>query len=61
MYRKDRGFSQMKLAELSGLHPQTIRGIEQNKAYDRVALKTAYKLANALDCYIEDLIEEFNE
>ena len=46
-YRKIKGVSQEKLAELSGLHRTYIAGIES--AYRNVSLRNIERIATALD------------
>lgn len=53
--RLSKGLSQNRLAELSGVHQQTISLIEKGKPIQN--LRQAQKLANALNCNPSDLIE----
>ena len=53
--RKIKGFSQEKLAELSGLHRTYIASIEINRR--NVSLKNVEKIAIALDMKATDLLE----
>lgn len=53
--RLERGFSQRRLEELSGVHQQTISRIE--KGMPLTKLPTADKLAKALGCLASDIID----
>lgn len=53
--RLDRGLSQRRLEELSGVHQQTISRIE--KGMPLTKLTTANKLAKALDCLVSEIID----
>lgn len=57
-YRIKKGLSQTELAELSGVNLRNIRAIEKdiNKIHKLQALNL-YKIANALDCNMEELLE----
>ena len=52
--RKEKGYSQSKLAELAGVSTNTIAKLEIN--YTTVALKTILSIANVLDVDINFLI-----
>lgn len=56
-YRIQQGYSQEKLAELSGLHRTYIGGIE-SKSGRNVALNNIEKIANALEISPEKLLME---
>lgn len=57
-YRIARGLSQRQLSELAGVNLQMIRKYEQGvKDINKVQLQTACKLAQALGCSAEDLLE----
>ena len=56
--RENRDFSQAKLAEASGVSIRMIQYYEQGfKDINTAQAITVYKLAEALDCGMEDLIE----
>jgi transcriptional regulator with XRE-family HTH domain len=53
------GLSQSKLAESSGVSVRMIQHYEQGvKDINAAAALTVYKLAQALDCTVEDLLEK---
>jgi transcriptional regulator with XRE-family HTH domain len=54
--RKDRGWSQPKLAEETGIAVATIREWEQRRRNPSVPL--IRKLADALECTVEDLLDD---
>lgn len=57
--RKGRNMTQVQLAESSGVNLRTLQDYEQgSKDINKVAGITLYKLAQALECKIEDLLEE---
>lgn len=57
--RTNRGLSQGKLSELSGVNYQMIQKYEQGvKDINKAQGLTLQALATALDCKIEDLLEE---
>ena len=57
--RNERGLSQGKLSELSGVNYQMIQKYEQGvKDINKAQGLTLQALATALDCKIEDLLEE---
>ena len=56
--REANGFSQSKLAETSGVSVRMIQHYEQGvKDINAAGALTVYKLAQALNCTVEDLIE----
>lgn len=56
--RENRDFSQAKLSEASGVNIRMIQYYEQGfKDINKAQAITVYKLAGALDCGMEDLIE----
>ena len=56
--RENRGISQMELARLSGVSIRSIQMYEQRRNdINKAQGETLYKLANALGCNIEDLLE----
>ena len=56
--RNATGVSQGKLAEASGVNVRMIQHYEQGvKDINSAAALTVYKLAQALECKIEDLLE----
>lgn len=57
--RKAAGLSQAKLAEVSGVNLRMIQFYEQGaKDINKAEVLTVYRLANALNCTVEDLIEK---
>ena len=57
--REATGLSQAKLAEASGVNVRMIQHYEQgSKDINVAAALTVYRLAQALDCTVEDLIEK---
>ena len=57
--REARGLSQAKLAEISGVNVRMIQYYEQGvKDINAAAALTVYKLAQALECTVEDLLEK---
>lgn len=57
--REDRVLSQAKLAEASGVSVRMIQYYEQGiKDINKAQAETVYKLARALNCNMEDLIEK---
>ena len=56
--RQVRGLSQSKLAEKTGLNVRTLQHYEQgSKIFDHARLDTILKCAIALDCKMEELID----
>jgi DNA-binding transcriptional regulator YiaG len=56
--RETSGISQSKLAEESGVSVRMIQHYEQGvKDLNRAQAITVYRLAQALDCKVEDLLE----
>lgn len=56
--REYRGMTQNKLSEISGVSLRTLQDYEQGrKDINGVRGITLYKLAQALECKIEDLLE----
>lgn len=56
--REARGLSQAKLAEASGVNVRMIQHYEQGvKDINAAAALTVYRLAQALDCTVEFLLE----
>lgn len=56
--RTERGYSQSKLAELSGVNVRMIQHYEQGvKDINLAQAVTVYKLAQALNCNMEELLE----
>lgn len=56
--RKAKGLTLKDLAAVSGVNYQKIHQIETGKINPQnIALKTAIKLANALDCKPEDILK----
>lgn len=57
--RTERGYSQSKLSELSGVNLRMIQHYEQGvKDINSTQAITVYNLAQALNCNIEDLLEK---
>ena len=56
--RESKNFSQSKLAEASGVNLRILQYYEQGyKDINKSQALTLYKLAQALECTIEDLLE----
>lgn len=56
--RQARGLSQSKLAEKAGLNVRTLQHYEQgSKIFDHARLDTILKCALALECQLEELID----
>lgn len=56
--RNKSGLSQSQLAEKSGVNVRMIQHYEQGqKPINNAEAMTVYKLAQALDCTVEDLLE----
>ena len=56
--RKAKGFSQKQLSEASGVNLRILQYYEQGyKDINKAEAFTLYKLARALECTIEDLLE----
>ena len=56
--REERGLSQTKLAEESGVSVRMIQHYEQGvKDLNRAQAITVHRLARALNCKVEDLLE----
>lgn len=56
--RRARGFSQIQLAEKTGLNVRTIQHYEQgSKNFDHARLDTILRVCIALDCKLEDIVE----
>lgn len=59
--RLQRGFTQSKLAEQTGINVRLIQHYEQGtKNFDHARLDTIMKLCKALDCKISDILEDEN-
>lgn len=57
--RKIYGCSQKKLAEMSGVSLRSIQMYEQrNKDINKAQSESLYRLAKALGCKMEDLLED---
>ena len=57
--RKEKGFTQNQLSELSGINLRMIQHYEQGaKDINSASALTVYKMAKALDCTVEDLLEK---
>ena len=56
--RTDKGYSQKQLAELSGVSLRSIQMYEQQqKDINKAQSDSLFRLAKALDCKMEDLLE----
>ena len=56
--RKEKGLSQSQLANYSNVHISIIQTYEQGvRDINKAQADNLYKLANALNCAIEDLLE----
>ena len=53
-YRKGKGFTQVYLAKQVGIEPSNISHIE--RAASKVSLGTLVKIANTLECTVNDLV-----
>lgn len=57
--RLDRGLSQSQLAEKTGINVRTIQHYEQgSKNFDHARIDTIMKCCIALQCKLEDIIED---
>lgn len=57
--REDKNITQAKLSELSGVNLRTLQYYEQGyKDINKAQASTLYRVANALDCKIEDLLQK---
>ena len=57
--RESKGLSQSQLSKLSGVNLQMIQKYEQGvKDINKAQVETIYKLAQALECTVEDLIKK---
>ena len=60
--RKERGMSQSQLAEASGVSIRMIQYYEQGaNDINKAEAQTVWKLAQALHCHMEELIEKKEE
>ena len=56
--RKEKGFNQSTLSEASGVNVRMIQYYEQGvKDINKAQASTIYKLARALDCSMEEIID----
>ena len=56
--RQSKGLSQSKLAEKAGVNVRTLQHYEQgSKIFDNARIDTILKCAIALDCKIEEIID----
>lgn len=61
-HRIEKGFSQSQLAELAGMSLRTLQHYEQGERdINKAQAGTLLRIARALDCTIEDLLEEERE
>lgn len=57
LIRKERGLSQSKLSEISGVNLRTLQDYEQgHKDINKASAITVFKIAQALGCTVEDLL-----
>lgn len=57
--RQAKKLSQMRLAEMTGLNVRTIQHYEQgSKNFDHARLDTILKICVALDCGLDEIIED---
>lgn len=57
-YRKMRRFTQSQLALMTGLNKNTVAYYEQKQRdINKASAETVYRLAKALSCNMEDLLE----
>lgn len=60
--RESKGLSQSKLSEKSGVNVQMVQKYEQGvKDINKAQAETVYKLAQALECTVEDLLHKKEE
>ena len=58
MIRKGSGMSQSELAKKAEVSVRTLQALETGaRSIDKVSVLTALKLARALDCNIEDILD----
>ena len=57
-YRKAKGITSAKLAELVGLSHEFIRQIQSDKAAYNFSVETLYRISVALDVSLDDLIKK---
>lgn len=58
MYREKKGIAQGGLANLSQVNMRMIQKYEQgDRSLNKASAETVYKLAKALECNIEDLLD----
>ncbi len=60
-YRKVKGITSAKLAELVGLSHEFIRQIQSDKAGYNFSVETFYKISVALNVSLDDLIKKDSE
>lgn len=60
-YRKAKGITSAKLAELVGLSHEFIRQIQSDKAGYNFSVETFYKISVALNVSLDDLIKKDSE
>lgn len=57
--RESKGITRKALAEMSGVNQRTVQNFEQRKNdINQAAVIKVYALSKALDCTVEDLIED---
>ncbi len=57
-YRKEKNYTSAELAEMVNLSHDFIRQIESEKAAYNFSVETFYKIAEALEIRLDDLIQE---
>ena len=55
--RKERGISQQRLSDLTGIPVETIASWEQHRSHP-INFNDINNIAIALDCYIDDFLED---
>lgn len=59
-YRKEKNYTSAELAEMVNLSHDFIRQIESEKAAYNFSVETFYKISEALETTLDDLIQEHN-
>lgn len=59
-YRKEKNYTSAELAEMVNLSHDFIRQIESEKAAYNFSVETFYKISEALEITLDDLIQENN-
>lgn len=59
--RMNKGLSQSKLAEITGINVRTLQYYEQgSKNFDHARLDTIFSVCNALECKLSEIITDEN-